>query len=168
MANPNPIPNYDEIAQRPKLPNGNPNPNAYRVADTWLQYFAQQSQDISSSSRRLVLPILNDQNASIGATSLSGDQLPAGMYRVTWFVHITTPGAVSGTVIVTTAFTHDGASRSFVGDTVDQAVNRVGSGSDSFLIDGGSPITYATTYASNAAGQMRYTLAVWLEQAGQV
>lgn len=168
MPNPDPLPVQDEIAQRPKLSNGDPNPNAYHVGDTWLQFFAQTAENVQETARRINLVTITNQNTSIGATDITADVLPEGLYRVTVYEEITTAAVTSSSLTTTIGFTHNSGAKTFVGTALTgNTTATVGTATYSFLIDGGSPITYSTAYASNGAGQMRYTLSIWLEQAGQ-
>lgn len=108
---------------------------------------------------------LTDQNASIGATPLAQAALPAGLYRVSWYARVTTAAGVSSSLTVTIGWTEGSVALSLSGAALTgNLVTSVQSGMVFLLIDDGSPITYATTYASNAAGAMKYTLVLNLER----
>lgn len=108
---------------------------------------------------------LTGQNASIGATPLAQAALPAGLYRVSWYVRVTKVAVTSSSVTVTIRWTEGSQSLSLSGAALTgNLVTSVQSGMVFLLIDDGSPITYATTYASNGAGEMEYELVLNLER----
>jgi hypothetical protein len=131
----------------------------------WLMYFSRMPATLYAIPSRLNAVALGGQGASITATSFSPGVLAAGLYRVSYYVRVTTAAGVSSGLIVTFGWTDGGiacslASADMTGNTT--ATNQ--SGSSIIRIDKGSSITYATTYASNAAGVMRYQLDVVLEK----
>jgi hypothetical protein len=114
---------------------------------------------------RLNVVALTAQGASIAATNFAPGILAGGLYRVSYYARCTTAAGVSSGLIVTFGWTDGG-----VACTLDSA-NMTGnttattqSGTVLIRIDKGTAITYATTYASNAAGVMRYALSVVLEK----
>jgi len=170
--NPEPIP-VNEPLVRIKIKPGAPAVFAafekwanWFISDSWTKYFTTQSTDISASPSRVATVELSGQHASIATTSISGDLL-SGLYRVTYYARITTPattGAATSSLTMTFAWTDGGVSPTISGSAMTgNTTTTVQSGTILVRIDQGSPITYATTYASDTAGQMQYQLDIVLE-----
>lgn len=105
------------------------------------------------------------QNASISATPLVSAVLPAGLYRVSWYARITTVAGVSSSLAVTIGWTEGAVSLALSGAALTgNTTTTVQSGMVLLNIDNNTPITYATTYASNAAGVMKYELVMTVER----
>lgn len=107
---------------------------------------------------------LSGQHASIGARPITTQTLAAGIYRVGWTAHITTPDGVSSSLTVTIGWTQGGQALTISGAAITgDAATSVQSGVIQVVNDASSPITLATTYASNTPGKMLYELKVTLE-----
>ena len=127
----------------------------------WLLEQQQRSED---TSERLGSTALTNQSASISATPVPVPSLTAGLYRVSYYARITTAATTSSSLTVTIAWT-DGtiamtqAGAALTGNTTATQQN------GTFFIqdDANASITYATTYASNGAGEMKYSLYVVVE-----
>ena len=166
MANPLPLPIEDPIAQSPKFADGRPNPKAYHVDDEWVQYFSSQAQTQTTASTRVAQVALSGQTASIGTTAIATGNLPAGLYQVSWIIHITRAATVNSSIDITIGFTQDSnsLSKAFTAIT-GNTTSTFGDGILALMnIDGGSPVTYATTYASAGATSMEYSISVTLNQ----
>lgn len=117
---------------------------------------------------------LANQSASIGTTNLYA-AAPAGLYRICWRQKITTPAGTSSSLLVTIGW-NDGAARTSTmwvdpvagttGTTADATNTSTGARGNCITIysAAGQNITYATTYASNAAGAMKYSLDMTVEK----
>ena len=106
------------------------------------------------------------QSASIATTSLPTDgDLSAGLYRVTYYARITTAAGVSSSLTVNFGWTDGAISQTHSGAAMTGNSNTTWQ-TDSILIyvDAATPISYSTTYASDAAGAMQYQLFVTLER----
>lgn len=110
---------------------------------------------------------LTGQSASIGATAIPAATLTAGLYRVTWSARITTrasTGAQTSSLTVTLGWTDATLACTVSGTAITGNTTTTTQSSTQLLkVDASSPITYATTYASNTAGQMVYRLDLVLE-----
>jgi hypothetical protein len=131
----------------------------------WLTYFSRMAPTLYAIPSRLNAVTLVAQGASIAATNFAPGVLAAGLYRVSYYARVLTAAGVSSGLIVTFGWTDGGvactlASADMTGNTT--ATNQ--SGTSIIHVDAGSAVTYATTYASNAAGVMRYGLSVTLEK----
>lgn len=121
---------------------------------------------LQSAAYNVAPPVaLSDQHASIVATPVTTATLAAGLYRVSWYARVTTPDGVSSSLTVTLGWTEGSQALTLSGVAITgDAVTSVQSGMAFLRIDNGSPITYATTYASNTPNKMRYELTVNLER----
>ena len=130
----------------------------------WLLEQQQRSQD---SPERVATVSLTAQSASIGVTAIPSATLTAGTYRVSTFFRVTTAattGAATSSLLVTITFTSGGITCTFSGTArTGNTTATVDSNVFYLLIDGSTPISYSTTYASNTAGQMQYLLEIALE-----
>lgn len=107
---------------------------------------------------------LTGQSASIPTTAIPLPSLTAGRYRLTFYARVTTVAGVSSSLIVTFGWTESGvsliiSSPALTGNTV----TSVSTGTVMLEIDGGTALTYATTYASNPAATMQYRLSITIE-----
>src|SRR5262252_1844442 len=108
---------------------------------------------------------LTKRNVSIPTTALPVGQLAGGLFRVSWYLHITKTDPVSASVSLTISWTESGLPRSITAATVNQTTPNLSIGDATlFGADQATPITYATTYASNTPGTMEYYLGIVVEQ----
>jgi hypothetical protein len=163
LANPIPLPVSDPITQPPD-PKVKNDPNGWACGQTWQKYFQSQGQSIASSPSRVTDVPLTAQSTSIGATALNASNLNAGLYRISWFAHITTAATVSSSLTVGLGCTDHGVPLSFTfpaltGNTTSTA----GTGTATLQSDANAPVTYTITYASSGATPMQYTFRVLVE-----
>lgn len=135
-----------------------------RVWGQWLRSLVNRAQATASSIASAAIALTN-QNAAIGATSLI--PLGTGLYRVTWEFRVTTADGVSSSLRLLIQTTEGGVSCTqnsaiYTGD----ATNAPQSGVFLVNCDQSSPLQYATTYASNTAAKMKYSLTIQVEQVG--
>jgi len=163
-----PMPLNDPIA-RPRRRGLKPDQrdeNEGLLTETWVPYMQNQSDIASTAIRQSTSPVsLTAQTASIGLTAIPTSSLASGLYRVSYYCRITTAAGVSSSLIVTFSWTDGGvacsvSSTALTGNTT----ATVGTGTALINIDAASPVSYSTTYASNAAGVMRHSLYITLEE----
>lgn len=139
-----------------------------RPSKTFIDWVTQLVADVDSAPSALKVVAVTTQNASIGTTPIATGTLSTGLYRVTWYARITTPattGAATSSLTVTVGWTDGGVSCSYSGAAMTgNTTTTVQSQTQMVQLDAASPVTYATTYASNTAGQMVYKLSLVLEQ----
>lgn len=161
-----PIPLTDPIAVPPPPRQGTRDPFAglqVFLTPEWEKYFTSQAQTVNGASLRVNNVALSAQGGSIGATPLDSGNLPGGLYRVTVYVRITTPAAVSSSLTVAINFIDDGvACTATLPAVTGNTTGSTGLSEFPINIDGGTPVTYTTTYASNPAGAMQYKLLIVL------
>lgn len=135
------------------------------LADSWIKFFTAQGDLITASPSRIALTELEAQNTSLSATPLEIGSVASGLYRITYYARITTPAVTSSSLTVTFSWTDGGVSPSVSGAAMTgNLTTTVQSGTQTVQIDDGTPITFATTYASNGAGQMQYSLRIAVER----
>lgn len=104
------------------------------------------------------------QSAALGVTTL-GTAQSTGLYRVNYWARVTTPAGVSSSLIVNALNTDDAVLCTQSGDAMTgNATTTCQGGSFVVRATGGSVIAISTTYASNPANGMVYSLTAALEQ----
>jgi hypothetical protein len=108
---------------------------------------------------------LTAQEASIGTTALQAGSLVEGLYRISWYARITRAATTSSTLTVTIGWTESTLALTLGGAAITgNTTTTVQSGSIIAMLDGASPLTYATTYGSVGATTMQYRLDVIVER----
>lgn len=130
-----------------------------------IDWFLALTGSVNAAPARVgVSVILPDEDDSIPPTDLSGGNLATGIYRMTYFVRVTTPDGAGSAVQVNFGWSDDLQPLVFNGTNVTgDLVTSYASGMVTFASDGGSPITYETVYSSTTPNAMHYKLAVTLE-----
>lgn len=150
-----PFPGKDPIADR----------HTGRVTDPWAEWLSSLSQTVDTTPARLAEVTLTTQGAAIGTTGIPSGALAAGLYRVSWYTRITRAATTSSSLTVTIGWTESGVSLTTSGAALTgNTTGTVQSGSVLIRIDQGTPVTYATAYASSGATSMQYRLDVVLER----
>lgn len=106
---------------------------------------------------------LSEQNAAIATSSLipSASQ---GVYRISWFLRITTAATTSSSVTFSVQSTDGGVAISQSGAAVTgNTTSTIQSGSFLMRADAGTAITYDVAYASNAANEAEYEIDIRIE-----
>lgn len=131
----------------------------------WDDWFQALTSNVSSAPARVGTNVqLTEQNAAIPATFLTTAAAVSGVYRITYYVRVTTVAGVTSAVQPSFTFTDAGVPQTFTGTNVNgNTTTSYASGTVTFYADGETPITYQTAYASNPASAMRYKLIVILE-----
>lgn len=141
-----------------------------RISEPWRVYFRDQDAAVGTTTVTTVPPVqLVDQTASIGTTAIPTPALPAGLYQVNTFAHVTTAAGVSSSLQVTISFTQNGIALTRTGTAqTGNTTATIDINSWVIQIDENTPISYSTTYASNAAAAMKYLLTVSLQTVSRV
>lgn len=127
----------------------------------WLDTLRGRVDDSPQAVETVTLPVTS--HAAISATPILVT-LTAGLYRVSWYLRITTAAGTSSSVTVTIGWTETAVPLTFSGPAVTGNTTSTVQ-SQTFLLrsDGAAPITYAVAYASNPAGIATYRLDVVVE-----
>ena len=152
MANP-PMPSRDAMTDEQGI-----------VRRTWQVWFRNLTNTVDDAPSRIQTVSLVGQSASIGTTSIPSTTLTAGLYRVTWYLRISTAAGTSSSVTVTLGWTDDTVTMSVSGAAVTGNTTATSQTQTSLLaVDNASPVTYATTYSSSGSPAMQYALDITLE-----
>lgn len=129
----------------------------------WLTWLRGLREQVDLNPSRITTVSLANQNASIGTTAIPTSTLVAGLYQAQYFARVTTAAVTSSSLTVTFTATDDAQSYSLSGTAITgNTVDSTGTGTFLLSVDGASPVSYSTTYASNGAGQMVYKLEIVL------
>lgn len=130
----------------------------YTVTTPWSIYFRNLRNDVNSTPIAQQVVSKASQNASIGTTTILTPDSD-GYYAFQYYAAITTADGVSSSLTPVLSWTDGGIAKSKTFTAITGNTTAT-TDSDDYLIfnDGGSPITYSTTYASNTPGQMVYKL----------
>ncbi|MCC6417228.1 MAG: hypothetical protein IT429_03150 [Gemmataceae bacterium] len=150
-----------------RLPIGEPLTSAQGILRLpWIIYFRNQADAVANTPQQTTSPVsVAGSTASIGITPIPSDPLAPGLYRVTWYARIVTAAGVSSSLTVTISWTDGGIACSTSGAALNgNTVASAQSETRMARIDQATPISYATTYASNPAAAMAYDLVIIVEQ----
>lgn len=163
-----PIPIQDPIARpkRENLSEGQKDSAEGTITLPWIQYFQNQTDTFSQAPTKVTTPVsLEAQSAAIGNTAIPTDSLASGLYRVSYSARVTQAATTSSSLTVTITWTAGGITQSQSGAAMTgNTTATFQSGTYLIDIDAASPVSYSTSYASNAAAEMEYTLSVVLEE----
>jgi len=137
----------------------------YYMAKSWIIWMQDSlTTRVQSAPQSLKTVELTDQNASIGATPVPLGSVTAGRYRVSYYARVTSPDGVASSLTVTIRWTEGAVSLSLSGAAMTgDTTTTVQSGMMLLQVDANVSIEYATTYASNTPGLMKYRLTVQVE-----
>lgn len=163
-----PIPVSDLMVNQPRpqvTKDGGEDKLAGLCSQPWNEWFSLLAGQLNASPFIQNGVSLDSQGASIGATDFTGGALSGGLYRLSYYVQVTRAATTSSSIQVTLAWTFNGATVTFPGTVLTGNTLTTGTSQQVMVrIDAGSPVTYATTYASVGATSMLYSLNVTIEQ----
>lgn len=101
------------------------------------------------------------------ATSIALPAAPAGTYRLSYVVRVSRAATVSSSIQVALHWVAGGVLQTFTQPALTtNTTTSIQSGSVIAAVDGGSNITYDTTYASTGGTTMLYDLTITVENIG--
>ena len=167
MSNPAPIPFRDRITmlRNPRLPAGQPDPQEGMLSQVWMDYISDLV-NVAWAATSIVGGVrLSAQNASIAATAIPALVLVDESYRVSYYARVTTVAGVTSSLTLAFTWTDGGVvqTETIAALTTNLTTSNT-KGTFPITCDSGTTVTYATTYASNAASVMQYSLSVILEE----
>ena len=163
MANPAPFPFTVPVVQLDPQ-SGKPLPGWAMSKDLAIYFQTSVIQAIGNAPQFYPAVSLTAQNASLGTTPIPLPSLATGLYRLTYYARITTVDAVNSSLTVTLSWTDGAVACSLSGAAMTgNTTATVQSSTAMIQIDAASPISYATTYASNTPGAMKYKLLILVE-----
>lgn len=140
-------------------------PSRDLVQRVWIQFFvALQAAGVAASISVGSVGLV-DQVASVAAVALptAPEFLPAGRYRVSTFVRVTTAASVSSSIQVIVGWVENGLTQAVAGTALTgNTTSTHESTSMLVVVDEGSQLAYATTYAS-VGTPMAYALDMVVE-----
>lgn len=108
---------------------------------------------------------LTNKSASIGATALPLGVIPAGRYRIDYFIKVSQAATVSSSLTVTLGFSVDGSACTQTAAAVTgNTIATTQSGSIFIRIQSNSAITYAVLYASVGGTPCKFTFDIDVTQ----
>lgn len=143
-------------------PKNTPQNQEYLITRVWSNFIQQQLVSRIQSTPQIFQTVETENlNAAVASTAINTGTVTAGLYRLTYYVRITTPAGVSNSVTVNFGFTDGGVSCTMTGIAITGLTTAtVGTGTFMIRSDQAAPITYSTTYASNPANACIYSLDV--------
>lgn len=135
------------------------------LAKGWAIWFQQSLIARAEGAAQMLRSVpLTAQAASIGATPVPIASVQPGLYRVSWYLRITTPATVSSSVSVTLGWTDGSVNCTRTGAAVTgNTTSTTQSGTELLRLDAATALTYATTYATVGATPMQYRLDLTVE-----
>ena len=150
----------------PPMPARDPmtDPKTGLIRRTWQVWLRNLTNTVNDAPVRIQTVSLANQAASIGTTSIPSVPLSTGLYRVTWYLRITTAAATSSSLTVSFGWTDDTVTMSLSGAAVTGNTTTTSQTGTALLsADNASPVTYATSYTSVGTPAMQYALNLILE-----
>lgn len=134
------------------------------ISAPWYRYLIGLQASGESSATVKATISETGQTAAITTTAVIAALQTAGLYRLQWDVQVTTAAVTSSSVQLTLSWTSGGVAMTKVGTAVvGNTTTSYDSNSVLIKADGLSDINYATTYASNAANTMGYSVFIICE-----
>jgi len=134
------------------------------IRRTWQVWLRNLTTTVNDAPVRIQTVSLSGQAASIGTTAIPSAPLSTGLYRVTWYLRITTAAATSSSLTVSFGWTDQTVTMSLSGAAVTGNTTTTSQTGTALLsADNASPVTYATSYTSVGTPAMQYALNLILE-----
>lgn len=140
-------------------------PNENWMSRVWQVWLKTLVDAVESASVTVGSASLSAQSAAISTTDALPDTGASGLFRVSWFLRVTTPATTSSSVAVTVGWTSGSVALTSSGAALTgNTTSTYESGSVTVQADASTAITYATTYSSTGATAMEYALSVSVER----
>ena len=154
-----PAPVRDPIAEE------HPETKKLMLPRVWIDWFASVGLRIERQAETLHIVELFVLGGTIPVTPIPTDALNEGLYRLTYYMRVQAVAANSSSLQLTLGWVDEAVAcfQTFPALTTN-TIGSVQSGTILVRNDQASPLTYQVTYASDAAGQMKYNLFVAAER----
>lgn len=138
----------------------------FYVAKGWIAWLQNSLVPRVQNAPQLLKAVsLTNKSASIGATALPLGIIPAGRYRIDYFIKVSQAATVSSSLTVTLGFSVDGTACTQTAAAVTgNTIATTQSGSIFIRIQSNSAITYAVLYASVGGTPMKFTFDIDVTQ----
>ena len=131
-----------------------------RLGEKYIRWLSGLRQEVDTRPKRHVHARVATSSASIATTPLDIPTVYEGVWLICLQVRVTTPGSVSGEILVTISWTQNGVGQSE--STANLTGNLTSTREGRIVVvraDGATPISYATTYLDGGgATPMAYEL----------
>lgn len=130
----------------------------------WVKWLLDVTTRLQKTSQVFRVESLSNQAAAIAATPLPVGALAAGLYRLSYYLRVTTPASGTSSVTFTAGSTESGVNVTQSGPALTSNTTTTAQ-SGAFLLqaDQAAALTYSTAYDSTGATAMQYRLTVLLE-----
>ena len=135
------------------------------ISQYWAFWLTQLRARLNLCPERIGLTSLTGQTAALSATAVSTAVLHTGLYRISYYVRVTTAATTSSSVTLTLGWTDRTVACSQAGAAL--TGNTTGSVQSGILlvqVDTNTTVTYTAAYASVGATAMQYALDVAVEE----
>jgi hypothetical protein len=146
-------------------PVGSRQSDVYLITRVWSNFIQQQIVNRLTAAPQIVQTVeTSGLNDNVAPTVINVGTVTAGLYRLSYYLRITTPAGVANSVTVNFIFQDDAVTCTMSGIAV-TGLTPASVGTGTFLIrsDQAAPISYSVTYASNPANACVYKLDVLAE-----
>jgi hypothetical protein len=154
-----------QLDPQPSLaPISSSDPNS-QVTPDWFRWFYEIFALQIGSVQKVGTPLnLLGKSAAIGSTTLTLPSLQNGLYRIDWYIRITSPDGAGSSVQLSLGWTETAQplSTTFPAVTGD-TLTTVASGSWFAQVDQNTALTYSTAYSSTTPNKMKYRLSIAVE-----
>ena len=149
-----PVPQYDPVVKPDRF-----------LTEPWERWFDQLQIILEASAVRVASVNLTAQGASIAPTDLTDGGLDEGLYRVSYYARISTPGPVGSTLTISFTWTDGGLTQTFTGAPIPGiTTSNYGSETQLIHVDALSPVQYFAEVSVGAAPPLEYNLYFTLEE----
>jgi hypothetical protein len=131
----------------------------------WIDWFASLGIRVDQQTHTLNIVELFNLSGNVPPTPIPLDTLGEGLYRVTYYMRITTPASTSSSIQIGIGWTDNAVSCAIQADAL--TTNTIGTVQSNTLMirnDQAAPITYEVVYASVGGTPMLYNLFIMVEQ----
>ena len=130
----------------------------------WIKWWSNLTEAVDQAPSRQAGFTLSGQAASLSTTPIPLAELTGGLWRVSYYLQILTPGGASGSVQITFSWTRNGVAQTETAALLNGNTTTTHQfGTLPLRIDAGTPISYAVAYASAGVPAMTYELALAAE-----
>lgn len=135
------------------------------VGKKWIQYFTNLVTSVEERPARKASVLLTGQAAAIATTPLPIGSVSMGVWRISATLRVTQAATTSSAVRLTVAWTERGVAQTQQGTNLNGNLTTTREGLTFVIrVDGNTPISYSTTYASVGATSMQYSLDIVAEE----
>lgn len=133
----------------------------------WLTWFRNVRASLDAAPTQVTggKVQLTAKTATIGTTPVPTSSLVAGLYRLAYYIAVTTAAGVASDFTVTITWTSGTVTKTWTGvlKNGNTTATYEASGPPLMHVDAGTPVSYAVLYNSNPAAAMQFEFNLQLE-----